>query len=127
MSYGRSGRYTFPRPQRLHRCPGGFDREAGIIASRYYRSSSLSQRGDILTMGLHHPRGRSENRRESISCQTGHSRHTAPWTPAGSRSGSGCRGTRHDGTSPHACLTIRIGSQHSGAKEAWSIPLVSLL
>ena len=74
-------------------------------------------------MGHHPLRGRSEDRRESISYGTDHFRHTAPWTLTGSRSGSGCRGTRCDGTGPHTCLNIRPGRQHSGAREALSIPL----
>ena len=36
-------------------------------------------------------------------------------------------GTQCNGTSPHACLTIRIGSQCSGARETHNIPLASLL
>ena len=80
----QSGCHSSPQHQHLHRHPGGVDRETWIITSKYYRSSSLGQRGDIPTVGLHHLRGRSENRRESIPCQTGHSRHTAPWTSAGS-------------------------------------------
>ena len=65
--------------------------------------------------------------RESPPCWTGHARHTAPWTAAGLGSGSGLWGARCNGTSPHACPTIRIGSQHSGARETHNIPLVGLL
>ena len=74
----RSGCYSLPRCQCLCWHPGGIDREAWIITSKCHRSPSLGQRGDIPTMGLHHPRGRSENRGESLPHRTGHSRHTAP-------------------------------------------------
>ena len=127
LGRNRSGCHSLPRCQCLHWHPGGIDRETWIITSKCHKSPCLSQRGDIPTMGLYRLRGHSENRRESPPRRTGHSRHTAPRTAAGSGSGSGFWGTRCNGTSPHTCPTIRIGSPHSGARETRNIPLVGLL
>ena len=73
-------------------------------------------------MGLHRLRGRSENRGESTPRQNGHSRCAASRTAAGSGSGFGLRGARCNGTSPYACPTIRIGSQHGGLERPATSP-----
>ena len=78
-----------------------------------------------MTMGLHHPRGHSENRRGSIPCQTCDSRHTAPWALTGSQSGSGCWRTRHDGTSPHACILSGLAGNIVGLERPGASPLLT--